>query len=216
MAIYRSERYSNQRVEVDGNQYEFCEFNSCQLVYSGGEKPVFRSCTFRQTGLQLDGAAIRTAQYLQNLRSVGLTYGTERILNEVEAGNVPQTGRPVSPPAVYTGRNYGHLALYSAILSVIAILLGAALWYGYYYYPNNVLLNSDPAQPLFSTPLLELYPVLPEDLALSYDVLQVDQIERLNSFGWVDREEGTVHIPIDTAISLISEQGIQSLITEGD
>jgi hypothetical protein len=164
----------------------------------------------------LDGAAIRTAQYLQDLRGAGLTYGTERILSEIEAGNVPQTGRPVAPPPAYTGRNYGQLAVYSAILGVIAILLGAALWYGYYYYPNNVVLRSDPARPLFTTPLLELYPVLPEDLAESYDALRADQIDRLNSFGWVDREAGTVHIPIDTAISLVSEQGIPSLNTEGD
>ena len=34
------------------------------------------------------------------------------------------------------------------------------------------------------------------------------QTERLNSYGWVDRSNGVVHIPIDRAMDLIIERGL--------
>lgn len=34
------------------------------------------------------------------------------------------------------------------------------------------------------------------------------ELERLNSFGWVDREKGIVHIPIDQAMRKVVTQGI--------
>lgn len=34
------------------------------------------------------------------------------------------------------------------------------------------------------------------------------QAERLNSTGWIDRETGTLHIPIDRAMDLLVERGL--------
>ncbi len=216
MATYQNERFANQRVDVDGNRYEACIFTDCRLVYRGGDKPSFSGCTFRQTNLQLEDAANRTAQYLQGLYGLGLAFGAERVLNSIEQGDVRAVGVPVPPPAEYTGQNYGKLGLYSAILAVIALLLGTALWYGYYYYPNQVVLNSDPARPLFNTPLLDLYPVLPESLAETYDAKRAAQQELLNSFGWVDQQGGIVHIPIDDAISIVAEAGVPAATGGGN
>jgi hypothetical protein len=33
-----------------------------------------------------------------------------------------------------------------------------------------------------------------------------EQIQRLNSYGWIDREAGRVHIPVDRAMQLLSEE----------
>jgi hypothetical protein len=38
--------------------------------------------------------------------------------------------------------------------------------------------------------------------------LLIGQQERLNSYGWIDREAGTVHIPIERAMSLLVEEGV--------
>lgn len=207
MPTYRNERFSNQRVAVDGNRYEGCSFSDCRLVYAGGEMPTFSGCTFRQTNILLDDAADRTAQYLQSLYGLGLVVGAERVLSGIEGGEVRTLGRPVPPPPEYTGRNYGKLGLYSGILAVITLLLGIALWYGYYFYPNQVVLQSDPARPLFNTPLLDLYPVLPEGLAEIYDANRAEQLERLDTFGWIDQRADIVRIPIDDAITVIVEEG---------
>jgi hypothetical protein len=34
------------------------------------------------------------------------------------------------------------------------------------------------------------------------------ETERLSSFGWVDRTQGTAHIPISRALALIAERGL--------
>ncbi len=47
-------------------------------------------------------------------------------------------------------------------------------------------------------------PVRPED----WQRLQAEQEGRLNSYGWVDRPNGVVHIPIERAIDLLVERGL--------
>jgi len=36
--------------------------------------------------------------------------------------------------------------------------------------------------------------------------LDADQLEQLNSYGWVDQQAGTVHIPIDRAMELVAQE----------
>jgi hypothetical protein len=40
---------------------------------------------------------------------------------------------------------------------------------------------------------------------------QTAERERLESYGWMDRSTGAVHIPIDRAIELIAERGVGPL-----
>ncbi len=40
------------------------------------------------------------------------------------------------------------------------------------------------------------------------DRLRTNEDSALNSYGWVDREAGIVHIPIDKAIDLVAERGL--------
>lgn len=37
--------------------------------------------------------------------------------------------------------------------------------------------------------------------------LRADQLERLNSYGWVDQAGGIAHIPIDRAMELVASEG---------
>ena len=99
MPTYRNERFSNQDVRVDGNRYEACSFSECRLIYGGGDKPAFNGCSFRQTNLQLDGAANRTAQYLQGLYGLGMVVGAERVLSDIDRGELRTLGKPIPPPA---------------------------------------------------------------------------------------------------------------------
>jgi hypothetical protein len=38
--------------------------------------------------------------------------------------------------------------------------------------------------------------------------LYADERRRLDSYGWIDRERGIVHIPIDRAIAIMAEKGM--------
>jgi hypothetical protein len=118
------------------------------------------------------------------------------------------TEQPVPPPALNLGTNYGQLAGYGLVLVAVAGLLGAALWYGFYYYPVKVALASEPARPLFKSAVYDLMPALPADLADRYDQWKAAQLEQLNSFGWVDQTNGVARIPIDQAMDLLIEQGL--------
>lgn len=46
-------------------------------------------------------------------------------------------------------------------------------------------------------------PHLRPDPEVEYELLRDRQLERLESYGWVDREREIIHIPIDDAIDLV-------------
>jgi hypothetical protein len=201
---------------VDGNRYERTVFTNCTLVYRGGPLPVFVRCTFRQVRIRLEGQALQTAQYMQELQRIGLTHAVGKVFDGIQLNALPVAEYPLPPPAVNVGRNYGQLAVASAVLVVVTALLGAALWYGFLFYPENVALASDPAQPLTKSPVYDLMPALPANLAVSYDQWKAEQQEQLNSYGWVDQANGIAHIPVETAMDLLAEQGLPTQTTGGN
>jgi hypothetical protein len=54
-------------------------------------------------------------------------------------------------------------------------------------------------------PRLQVYPVR------HWKDFQTAERERLESYGWMDRSTGAVHIPIERAIELIAERGVGPL-----
>ncbi|MFW5825215.1 MAG: hypothetical protein ACOCVV_09650 [Marinobacter sp.] len=52
-------------------------------------------------------------------------------------------------------------------------------------------------------------PVLQEDPPQDLEAFNERSQERLNSTGWADREAGRVHIPIDQAMELLVERGLE-------
>lgn len=51
-------------------------------------------------------------------------------------------------------------------------------------------------------------PALQTDPAAELETLNRRMDKRLNSTGWIDREEGIVHMPIDRAMDLLNERGL--------
>ena len=47
--------------------------------------------------------------------------------------------------------------------------------------------------------------------ALDLSVIRAEEDARLSSYGWVDREEGLVWIPIDRAMDILAERGLPAL-----
>jgi hypothetical protein len=55
-------------VETDGTTFTDCSFDSVQLVYRGGEHPLFDRCTFGdQVSWIFLGPALKTIQFLQRI-----------------------------------------------------------------------------------------------------------------------------------------------------
>lgn len=57
--------------------------------------------------------------------------------------------------------------------------------------------------PAYPTPRLQASP--PQDMARFYR----QEMAELNSYGWIDRDKGVVHIPIDQAMRIIAKEGIK-------
>lgn len=88
--------------------------------------------------------------------------------------------------------------LYGAILFVLVLAL--------FLVASGVIAGSgQDVSPPPSTSLRE--PALQVDEVTDRQAFEAQESERLNSYGWVDKDAGIVHIPIDRAIELTAEQG---------
>lgn len=58
------------------------------------------------------------------------------------------------------------------------------------------------------TPILPPEPRLEDVAGLQLQRLRADEDALLHSYGWIDQQAGTVHIPIERAIDLLLERGL--------
>ncbi len=105
-------------------------------------------------------------------------------------------------PAAYNPQDVSlrfMLSLFGFIALCLLLLLGLA----YLLFPRQVA-DRRFATPLPQFPAPQLQPSPRADMQTFY----AEEMQRLNSAGWVDRSIGTVHIPIDQAMRTIAAQGI--------
>jgi hypothetical protein len=101
-------------------------------------------------------------------------------------------------------KTIGKYMLALAISGVVIVLVLGALWRLFTHaIPEEARVPAwQGPRELPPTPRLQIAPSL--DLA---DYRQ-KELERLNSYGWVDRSAGKVHIPIDQAINSVLRAGL--------
>jgi hypothetical protein len=108
----------------------------------------------------------------------------------------------VLPPARHETRDVAFRPmLVGAVLMLCALglIAGAALWMFPHTMTDVVVPNGIPAYP---QPTLQNSPS--QDMARFYQ----QEMKALNSTGWVDREKGIVHIPIEQAMHQVMQRGI--------
>lgn len=99
--------------------------------------------------------------------------------------------------------------LFGAGLAAVLILLGVLVGLLYAY-----LRRVEPAATLSPYPLAAERPALPPEPRLQpnprADLLELRAREdaQLSTYGWIDRPDGIVHIPIDRAMALTVERGL--------
>ena len=47
---------------------------------------------------------------------------------------------------------------------------------------------------------------VPFDVTRAFQTYRTERVERLSSWGWMDRKQGTIHMPIDRAIDLVVQE----------
>jgi len=71
MKLHFGERFDNQTIELDGQDFDACTFVDCDLVYRGGDPPGLANSTFSGCRFRLDGAALRTIAFFQEMNACG-------------------------------------------------------------------------------------------------------------------------------------------------
>ena len=69
--------------------------------------------------------------------------------------------------------------------------------------------KGNPASPLQVVDETPAGPQLQVVPGLDYRALKAEESERLESYGWVDEGAGVAHIPVEAAIDLMLEQGVE-------
>ena len=78
--------FNHETVALDGEHFSDCEFQSCRLIYSGGETPIFESCKFHDCEWKLDGAAARTLEQLKIIWNAGGKAPVQALIKEITGG----------------------------------------------------------------------------------------------------------------------------------
>jgi hypothetical protein len=63
-------------------------------------------------------------------------------------------------------------------------------------------LGPDPIPALLGQPEIGIVDQVPFDVTRSFQLYRRNSLDRLSSWGWLDRQKGTVHMPIERAMEL--------------
>ncbi len=126
--------------------------------------------------------------------------------------NIPGL-RPPAPPS--GDENVRAILRFGFWMIVAAVVIYAAL-FGLFQYFDWQAAAADPAQnPLLAdekppaNPAARFpQPRLQANAAADQVKARAQEDERLNTYGWVDRQAGVVHLPIDRAMQMIAERGV--------
>ena len=101
MAEFENETFTDQRVELDGNTYTNCTFDTCQMVFRAAAPVTLQGVNFQNCTWTFDDAAGLTIQFMTALYRGGMTDLIEQTFanmrGQPQAVAAPPT--PARPPA---------------------------------------------------------------------------------------------------------------------
>ena len=131
-------------------------------------------------------------------------------------------GQPANPGITYESRDLGAKAIvvFLIVLAVSGILIELLVWGMLRFYNRMTVENNVPTSGTAQlyTPTAELpggdpalrfpKPALQVDDVADMNKLKAENEEILNSYGWVDKNNGVVRVPIQTAIDQVAQKGL--------
>ena len=87
---YRDKTFRNERVELDGKMFHNCEFDNCELVFTGDRPPTFSDNRFVDTVFVMTDHATRTLYLLSNIYHAGEGGKeiVEKLFDEIRNGEI--------------------------------------------------------------------------------------------------------------------------------
>jgi len=109
----------------------------------------------------------------------------------------------IIPTARFEPKDIGDGFIWSAVALSLGVLIALALLV-YWLYPSSTLDRTLKLPlPAFPAPQLQTSP------AAEWRGFHAEEMQRLNSSGWIDKAHGVAHIPIADAMREIARDGIQ-------
>jgi mono/diheme cytochrome c family protein len=134
----------------------------------------------------------------------GHGHGGEGASAESVAAGYEVTDWQIRPVVVLTAATFGTLILAFIVMGAMLFVTGSTLGD-----TSNTLLPTGEAR-LPPEPRLEQNPNVDSERMLA------TAVERLESYGWVDQPEGPAHVPIERAMELLVERGIEPFAAGAD
>ena len=89
--LAKNKKFRNTSISLDGGTFEDCEFENCELTFSGYIPVQMTGCTFGQNiQWSFSGPAAITVAFMKALFAMGATELIENILEEIR-GNPPKS-----------------------------------------------------------------------------------------------------------------------------
>ena len=111
----------------------------------------------------------------------------------------------MSPPAAQAEEAINWLAVIgTGLAALIVFSLATLVVWRYLDAREKVLQPNGPAViPALGQAEIGIVDQVPFDVTRALQVYRNEQVERLSSWGWMDRKQGTIHMPIDRAMDLV-------------
>jgi hypothetical protein len=92
--------------------------------------------------------------------------------------------------------------------SMLAFVIATFITYRYMNLREKALQpeGPDPVPLSLGQPEIGIVDQVPFDVSRSFQTYRRESEERLSSWGWMDRKQGTIHMPIDRSIDLMVQQ----------
>ncbi|MGI8811910.1 MAG: hypothetical protein ACR2IH_05205 [Pyrinomonadaceae bacterium] len=117
----------------------------------------------------------------------------------------------INPDVKYepTDANAETLGFIGAGILITAIVLPFLLW-GLYGFLEQTAAKGSPIPEAVSKQSFETQKSLPlePNPVANYEKFRQSENEKLNGYGWVDKQNGVVHIPIEQAMQKLARQGL--------
>jgi hypothetical protein len=125
-----------------------------------------------------------------------------------------------TPPGAgyeHTDANVGILVKFALWLVISAVIIHVGLWAAFALFVEQREATTEAEFPLAVTstqPRLPSAPRLQRDPATEMYEFRLQEQAVLHGYGWVDKNAGTVRIPIDEAMRLTLERGLPSRVVQ--
>jgi hypothetical protein len=104
--------------------------------------------------------------------------------------------------------NVRAVAWFGAGLFAVGVLVHLAVGAQFFAYKRAAERGDPPPHPLASSPALPPPPRLEATSRAALEALRREEDALLNSYGWIDRNQGRARIPIARAMELLEKRGL--------